>query len=62
MPRPTRIPLGGYPGGNFYNGGSFPVGHALIPVQAAPFNFAEAITSWNAQMPPGTLIEIRCEL
>ncbi|MGH9280035.1 MAG: C39 family peptidase [Acidimicrobiales bacterium] len=52
-------PPGGYLGGDFYNGGSFTVGHALSPVQPAPFNFAEAIVSWNAQTPPGTWIEIQ---
>ncbi len=49
---------GGYLGGNYYNGGSFIVGEALSPVQAAPIAFSEAIVSWNATTPPGTWIEV----
>ncbi|MGH9263745.1 MAG: peptidase C39 family protein [Acidimicrobiales bacterium] len=50
-------PVGGYLGGNFYNGGSYLVGEAVSPVTAAGIPFAEAIASWNVQAPPGTWIE-----
>ena len=50
-------PVGGYLGGNYYNGGSYLVGEALSPVMAADIPFAEAIASWNAATPPGTWIE-----
>ncbi len=50
---------GGYLGGNYYNGGSFVVGEAVSPVQAAPIAFSEAIVSWNATTPPGTWIEVQ---
>ncbi|MGE5221037.1 MAG: C39 family peptidase, partial [Omnitrophica WOR_2 bacterium] len=49
--------LGGYYGGNFYNGGSFVVGEATGPIMDATFGFAEAIASWNADTPDGTWIE-----
>ena len=50
-------PLGGYYGGNFYNGGNFNVGEAVSPAMTAPFAFKEAIASWNAVTPDGTWIE-----
>jgi len=50
---------GGYLGGNYYNGGTFVVGEAVSPVQAAPISFSEAIVSWNATTPAGTWIEVQ---
>jgi hypothetical protein len=50
-------PSGGYYGHNFYNGGSFFVGEATGPVVTTPFNFTQAIASWNAGTPTGTWIE-----
>jgi hypothetical protein len=52
-------PVGGYLGGNYYNGGSYLVGEAVSPVTAADIPFAEAIASWNAETPPGTWLEIQ---
>jgi len=54
---PGTDPPGGYYGHNFYNGGSFLVGEATGPVVATPFNFTQAIASWNADTPTGTWIE-----
>jgi len=48
---------GSYYGGNYYNGGSFYVGEATSPEISTPFNFTEAIASWNASTPTGTWIE-----
>src|SRR6266498_1442434 len=42
---------GAYNGGNYYNGGSFLVGEATSPEIASPFNYQEAIASWNASTP-----------
>lgn len=50
-------PVGGYLGGDFYNGGTYLVGEAVSPVTAADIPFAEAIASWNASTPPGTWME-----
>ena len=52
-------PAGGYLGGNYYNAGSFIVGEATSPVTASSHGFAEAITSWNADTPAGTWIEVQ---
>jgi len=48
---------GAYNGGNYYNGGSFFVGEATGPEIATPFNYTEAIASWNAATPSGTWVE-----
>lgn len=52
-------PAGGYKGKNYYNGGSYLVGEATGPIIATPFNFTEAIASWNAITPAGSWIEIQ---
>ena len=46
---------GAYNGGNFYNGGSYMVGEAASPTVTTDFAFTEAIASWNADTPAGTL-------
>jgi len=48
---------GAYNGENYYNGGSFFVGEATGPEIATPFNYTEAIASWNATTPSGTWVE-----
>jgi hypothetical protein len=50
---------GTYNGGNYYNGGSFLVGEATSPVIPTPFNYKEAIASWNASTPAGSWIEVQ---
>ena len=50
---------GAYSGGNYYNGGSFFVGEATSPVMTSPFNYKEAIASWNASTPAGSWIEVQ---
>lgn len=57
-------PPGGYYGQNYYNGGSFLVGQATGPVVTTPFNFTQAIASWNADTPTGAWVEtlIRAQL
>ena len=50
---------GAYSGGNYYNGSSFFVGEATSPVITTPFNYQEAIASWNASTPAGSWIEIQ---
>src|SRR5689334_10432689 len=50
-------PAGTYNGGDYYNGGSFFVGEATSPVITSPFNYQEAIASWNASTPTGSWIE-----
>ncbi|HUP26961.1 MAG TPA: C39 family peptidase, partial [Chloroflexia bacterium] len=50
-------PTGEYNGRSFYNGADFYVGEATSPTTHAPFNFAEAIISWNADTPEGSWIE-----
>lgn len=50
---------GAYSGGNYYNGGSFFVGEATSPVITSPFNYKEAIASWNASTPAGSWIEVQ---
>lgn len=52
-------PAGGYNGGNYYNGGSFYVGEATSPEITTPFNFKDAIASWNASTPAGTWVEVQ---
>jgi len=50
---------GGYSGGNYYNGGSFIVGEATSLEITTPFNYTEAIASWNASTPPGSWVEVQ---
>ncbi|MEO8357803.1 MAG: peptidase C39 family protein [Chloroflexota bacterium] len=50
---------GAYNGGNYYNGGSFSVGEATSPEITTPFNYKEAIASWNASTPAGTWMEVQ---
>ena len=50
---------GTYNGGNYYNGGTFVVGEATSPEIATPFNYTEAIASWNASTPTGSWVEIQ---
>jgi hypothetical protein len=50
---------GTYNGGNYYNGGSFFVGEATSPQVSTPFNYKDAITSWNASTPAGSWVEIQ---
>jgi peptidase C39-like protein len=52
-------PIGMYNGGNYYNGGSFFVGEATSPEISAPFNYKQAIASWNASTPAGSWLEIQ---
>jgi hypothetical protein len=52
-------PVGGYYGGNYYNGGSFLVGEATSPIKGDLFNYTEAIASWNATTPIGTWVEVQ---
>jgi hypothetical protein len=42
----------------FYNDGMYVFGEAFSPVVPAPFNFYQAIASWNAAVPPGTWLEV----
>lgn len=51
--------VGGYNGGNYYNGGSFLVGEATSPEITTAFNYKEAIASWNATTPPGSWVEVQ---
>ena len=50
---------GTYYGGNYYNGGPFFVGEATSPEITTPFNYKEAIASWNANTPAGTWVEVQ---
>src|SRR5215213_5431398 len=50
---------GTYNGGNYYNGGTFVVGEATSPEITTPFNYTEAIASWNASTPTGSWVEIQ---
>ena len=59
VPGVDPYPAGGYLGGNYYNAGSFVVGEAISPVTTSSHGFAEAITSWNADTPSGTWIEVQ---
>ena len=52
-------PAGGYNGRNYYNGGSFKVGEATSPEITTPFNYTDAIASWNASTPAGSWVEIQ---
>jgi hypothetical protein len=52
-------PMGGYYGGNYYNGGSFYVGEATSSVVETTFNYTEAIASWNATTPEGSWVEVQ---
>jgi hypothetical protein len=49
---------GSYYGGNYYNGGNFFVGEAVSPEVSTPWDFSQAIASWNAYTPDGTWVEI----
>jgi hypothetical protein len=50
---------GSYNGGNYYNGGAFSVGEAISPEISTPFNYTEAIASWNASTPTGSWVEVQ---
>jgi hypothetical protein len=50
---------GAYYGGNYYNAGDFRFGEATSPEITTPFNFTEAIASWNANTPAGSWIEVQ---
>ena len=50
---------GAYNGGNYYNAGSFRVGEAISPEISTPFNFNDAIASWNASTPGNSWLEIQ---
>ena len=52
-------PAGTYNGGNYYNGGSFFAGEATSPEITTPFNYKQAIASWNASTPTGSWLEIQ---
>ena len=52
-------PAGTYNGGNYYNGGSFSVGEAISPEINTPFNYKQAIASWNASTPAGSWLEVQ---
>ena len=59
QPGSDPYPAGGYNGRNYYNGGSFVVGEAISPEITTPFNYQEAIASWNATTPGGSWIEVQ---
>ena len=50
---------GAYYGGNYYNAGSFFVGEATSPEITTPFNYTEAIASWNAVTPASSWVEVQ---
>jgi Peptidase_C39 like family len=50
---------GTYHAGNYYNGGSFFVGEATSPETTTPFDYKEAIASWNATTPVGSWVEVQ---
>src|SRR5687767_8444075 len=50
---------GAYNGGNYYNAGSFLVGEATSPEITTPFEYKEAIASWNASTPDGSWVEVQ---
>jgi len=50
---------GAYNGGNYYNAGSFLVGEATSPEITTPFDYKEAIASWNASTPDGSWVEVQ---
>lgn len=50
---------GTYNGGNYYNAGNFLVGESISPEITTPFNYTEAIASWNASTPAGSWIEVQ---
>lgn len=52
-------PAGNYNGKNYYNGGDYFVGEATSPEITTPFDYTEAIASWNASTPPGSWVEIQ---
>ena len=52
-------PAGTYSGGNYYNGGSFFVGEATSPEISTPFNYKQAIASWNASTSAGSWLEVQ---
>jgi hypothetical protein len=50
---------GTYNARNYYNGGSFFVGEAISPEISTPFNYKQAIISWNASTPAGSWLEVQ---
>ena len=52
-------PAGTYNNKNYYNGGQYFVGEATSPEISTPFNYTEAIASWNAATPEGTWVEVQ---
>jgi hypothetical protein len=50
---------GAYNGGNYYNAGSFFVGEATSPEITTPFEYKEAIASWNASTPEDSWVEVQ---
>ncbi len=52
-------PAGAYNNKNYYNGGPYFVGEATSPEISTPFNYTEALASWNALTPAGTWIEVQ---
>jgi peptidase C39-like protein len=52
-------PAGTYNRGNYYNGGSFFVGEATSPEISTPFNYKQAIVSWNASTSAGSWLEVQ---
>jgi hypothetical protein len=57
--RAASDPAGAYNNKNYYNGGQYFVGEATSPEISTPFNYTEAIASWNASTPAGTWIEVQ---
>lgn len=50
---------GNYNEGNYYNGGTFFVGEAISPQITVPFEYKQAIASWNASTLAGSWLEIQ---
>jgi hypothetical protein len=50
---------GTYSGGNYYNGSTFFLGEATSPEITSPFEYRQAIASWNAATPAGSWLEIQ---
>ena len=49
---------GAYHGRNFYNGGPYLFGEVTSPLAATSFAITRAVSSWNADTPPGSWIEL----
>lgn len=57
-----QYPPGSYRGRNYYNGGTFLFGEALSPSLPLDPAVTELVPSWNADMPPGSWLELQVRL